>query len=301
VGADALPYNHFSGVNGIMDFVRGASQSPGGKNILILPSTTLDGKSSRIVPLLENIPVVVPRADVEYVVTEYGVVNLFGKSLQERAIAMISIAHPDFRDRLFFKAKDMGLLGRERSPNETIRSVYPLQREEVKRIDSHRVLFRPARPTDERRIQEHFYGLERQDVVRRFLHERTAFLRDDVAGVFLVDYVHNLTIVAVIGEPGFEKIIGVGGYFLEPDGRMAEVAYSVDKAWRGKGIAALIQDKLCRAALEQGIEGLLAHTFPSNQGMIRLFKKLPYKVRSRYDGDTVVLSAHFHKPRQEKP
>ena len=56
MAADALPYNHFSGVSGIMDFVRGANQSPGGKNIILLSSTTLDGKSSRITPLLENIP-----------------------------------------------------------------------------------------------------------------------------------------------------------------------------------------------------------------------------------------------------
>ncbi|MBF0497439.1 MAG: acetyl-CoA hydrolase, partial [Deltaproteobacteria bacterium] len=83
VAADALPYNHFSGVNGMMDFIRGASLSPGGKNVLLLPSTTMDGKSSRIVPSLEDIPIIVPRAEVQYVVTEYGVVNLFGKNLQE--------------------------------------------------------------------------------------------------------------------------------------------------------------------------------------------------------------------------
>ena len=61
--------------------------------------------------MLENTAVVVPRGDIHYVVTEYGVVNLFGKSFQERAMAMISIAHPDFREELFLKAKEMGLLG----------------------------------------------------------------------------------------------------------------------------------------------------------------------------------------------
>ncbi len=92
VAADALSFNHFSGVTGMLDFIRGSSQSEGGKSILMLTSTTIDGKKSRIVPMLDDTAIVVPRGDVQYVVTEYGAVNLFGKSLQERAMAMISIA-----------------------------------------------------------------------------------------------------------------------------------------------------------------------------------------------------------------
>jgi acyl-CoA hydrolase/RimJ/RimL family protein N-acetyltransferase len=299
VATDAMPYNHFSGVTGIMDFVRGASQSPGGKNVIMLPSTTLDGKSSRIVPMLESIPVVVPRGDIQYVVTEYGVVNLFGKSLQERAIAMISIAHPDFRDELFYRAKEMGLLGSERTLAETIRGVYPLKIEEVYEIDGQGTLFRPARPTDERQIQEHFYELDRQDVLRRFLHERTSFVSHELSNVYQVDYIHNMTIVAVIGDPGFEKIIAVGCYFLDPANNMAEVAYSVDKQWRGKGISTIIQDKLVQTAREKGISGVVAYTIPGNKGMIRLFGKLPYKVRSSYDGEVLKLSAAFDEPKTE--
>jgi acyl-CoA hydrolase len=98
VAVDALPHNHFSGVTGMLDFVRGSAQSAKGKSILMIPSTSRDGKTSRIVPTLGDTPVVVPRSDVYYVVSEFGVVNLYGKSLQERAMAMISLAHPDFRD-----------------------------------------------------------------------------------------------------------------------------------------------------------------------------------------------------------
>ncbi len=102
VAADALSFNHFSGITGMLDFIRGASRSEDGKSILMLTSTTVDGKKSRIAPMLNDTAIVVPRGDVQYVVTEYGAVNLFGKSLQERAMAMISIAHPDFREELFF-------------------------------------------------------------------------------------------------------------------------------------------------------------------------------------------------------
>ncbi|MGD8385507.1 MAG: GNAT family N-acetyltransferase [Desulfobacteraceae bacterium] len=294
---DALPYNHFSGVNGIMDFVRGASLSPGGKNILMLLSTTMDGKSSRIVSSLGDIPVVVPRGDVQYVVTEYGMVNLFGKSLQERAIAMISIAHPDFRDELFHEAKKLGLLGPERTLAETIRSVYPLKIEEVREIKGQRVLFRPARPTDERGVQEHFYNMDRRDVIRRFMHEKTAFFREDVAGVFQVDYIHDMAIVAVIGDPGFEKIISVAGYFHEPSTNTAEVAYSVDGEWQGNGISSILQGKLTETAREQGIRGFTAYADPTNRAMITLFKKLPYEVTTTYEGDMVVLRSRFDRPR----
>ncbi len=297
VCVDALPYNNFSGVNGIMDFVRGASQSASGKNILMLFSTTMDGKSSRIVPSLGDIPVVVPRGDVQYVVTEYGVVNLFGKSLQERAIALISIAHPDFRDELFHEAKERGLLGQERTLAESIRSVYPLKIEESREIGGHRVLFRPARPTDERSIQEHFYNLDRRDVVRRFMHEKTAFFREDVAEVFQVDYMHDMAIVAVIGDPGFEQVIAVGGYFFEPATNLAEAAYSVDRDWQGLGVSGIIQRKLVETAREHGIKGFRAYTDPTNRAMIRLFKKLPYEVAASYEGDMVVLEARFDRPR----
>ncbi len=299
VACDAMPYNLFAGVTGVMDFVRGATASPGGKSILMLPSRTMDGKSSRITVQLGNLAVVIPRGDVQYVATEYGVVNLFGKSLQERALALISIAHPEFREELFMKAKESGLLGPERTMSDAIHGVYPLRLEEERVYDGVRILFRPAKPVDERLIQEHFYGLDRADIVTRFFHEKISFLREEVAGVYQVDYVKDLTIVAVVGEPGYEKVIAVGGYFLDQAKNLAEVAYSVSKQWQGKRLASVIQAKLALAARESGIAGLLAYTTPHNQNMIRLFKKLPYKVRTRFDGDMLVLEARFNEPAQE--
>ena len=84
-----------------MDFVRGAARSKGGKPVIALPATARGGKVSRIVDTLaEGSGVVTTRADVHYVVTEYGVARLFGKSLRERAQELIAVAHPDFRAEL---------------------------------------------------------------------------------------------------------------------------------------------------------------------------------------------------------
>lgn len=98
--ADSIGYRLYSGVGGQMDFMRGASLSEGGKPIIALPSVTSHGES-RIVPFLkEGAGVVTTRAHVHYVVTEYGVANLYGKNLRQRAKALIDIAHPDHREIL---------------------------------------------------------------------------------------------------------------------------------------------------------------------------------------------------------
>ena len=100
VCADSIGTRQYSGVGGQMDFIRGASLSSGGKPIIALPSTTRRG-TSRIVPFLkEGAGVVTTRAHVHYIVTEYGIANLYGKTLRERAVALIAIAHPDHRTAL---------------------------------------------------------------------------------------------------------------------------------------------------------------------------------------------------------
>ena len=100
VVADSIGTRMYSGVGGQMDFIRGASLSQGGKPIIALPSTTRRG-ASRIVPFLqEGAGVVTTRAHVHYVATEYGVANLYGKNLRERARLLIDLAHPDHREAL---------------------------------------------------------------------------------------------------------------------------------------------------------------------------------------------------------
>lgn len=299
VAADALPYNNFSGVNGMLDFIRGAAMAKEGKSILMLTSTRDNGKSSRIVPFLENTAVVIPRGDVQFVVTEYGAVNLFGKSIQERALALISIAHPQFRDELFQQAKELHFIDVGRQLKESIHGVYPLRLEEVVNIRGIPVTFRPSRPVDERSIQEHYYRMDRKDVVSRFFHEKTSFVHDQINTTFEIDYVNDLTIVAAVGEMGFEKIIAVGEYLKNPAQNMAEIAFSVSKEWQGAGIAKVLLGKLAEAAQNNGIKGLIAYTSPSNKGMIQLFYKLSYKASKIYEDDMLIMSCLFSEPLEE--
>jgi itaconate CoA-transferase len=108
--AESLDGAQFSGTGGQLDFVRGAYQSKGGKAILAFYSTAKNGEVSRVVPRLPaGAAVTTPRMDVHYLATEYGVVNLKGRSSRERALAIVSIAHPRYRDDLLIEAERMGL------------------------------------------------------------------------------------------------------------------------------------------------------------------------------------------------
>jgi acyl-CoA hydrolase/RimJ/RimL family protein N-acetyltransferase len=293
VTAEAMAQTHFAGVSGILDFVQGARRSPGGKSIIILPSTSPDGRQSTIIPKMEGDAVIVPRGDVHYVATEYGVVNLFGKSFQERVIALISIAHPDFRDELFHAAKTAGMVGSQRSLGEAARAVYPVNLEDAIEVDGQVVTIRPAKPVDERRIQEHYYKLDKNDIFKRFFHEKVSFSTSEVESKSQIDYIKDMTLIGVVGEAGFDRVVAVAEYLLLLDSNMAEVAFTVAKDFQGKGLGKIFLYKLAEAAREHGIAGLVAYTAPQNQAMIRLFKKLPYKIKTSFDGEALSLSCKF--------
>ncbi|MEK7752929.1 MAG: acetyl-CoA hydrolase/transferase C-terminal domain-containing protein, partial [Acidobacteriota bacterium] len=112
VCADSMGEVPYSGIGGQVDFIRGAAHSKGGLPIIALPATAKSGRISRIVPMLQpGAGVVTSRGDVHYVVTEFGVAYLHGKTLRQRAEALIAIAHPDFRDELTEAARKMKIIG----------------------------------------------------------------------------------------------------------------------------------------------------------------------------------------------
>jgi acetyl-CoA hydrolase len=107
--ADSIGTKLYSGVGGQLDFIYGASRSNGGVPIIALPSTAKD--FSRIVPTLKlGAGVITTRNHVHYVVTEYGIADLYGKTIRERAQALINIAHPQFRDQLTKQAQELNYI-----------------------------------------------------------------------------------------------------------------------------------------------------------------------------------------------
>ena len=111
VAADSIGTKFYSGVGGQLDFIRGASRSKGGKPIIALPASAKGGTISRIVPMLkEGCGVTTTRNDAPYIITEFGVAEIFGKSIRQRAEALISIAAPEFREGLRRQAKELNYL-----------------------------------------------------------------------------------------------------------------------------------------------------------------------------------------------
>src|SRR5581483_48563 len=151
-----------------VDFIRGAAWSRGGRSIIALPSTANGGLISRIKPFLtEGAGVVTTRADVDFVVTEYGIASLKGKTIRERAIALIGISHPRHRAALAETAKKLGYLDSGHilpAGAGAYRADYEVRRS----FGGKEMLIRPLKPSDERRLKDLFYSQSMETTISRF-------------------------------------------------------------------------------------------------------------------------------------
>ncbi|OGO05743.1 MAG: hypothetical protein A2Y73_00655 [Chloroflexi bacterium RBG_13_56_8] len=292
VCADSLGHHIYSGIGGQADFIRGAALSPGGKPIIALPSTARGGTISRIVAhLSEGAGVVTTRGDVHYIVTEYGVAYLHGKSLRERATALIQIAHPRFREQLISEAKEKNYLFKDQIIPE--RAVYPIEMEHTARFEDTDVFFRPVKASDERLFQEYLYHLSERSIYLRFFQTRKAFPHDLAQALVSVDYEQNLGIVGTLGTADTAPIIAAGHWMLDADRNMAEVAFSVADPHQRKGMGTHLFRFLVRLARERGIRGFTATILAQNTGMMRVFQKSGYVLHTEYDSGIISLWFRF--------
>lgn len=295
VCSDSLGFEFYSGIGGQVDFVRGSAMSRRGKSIMVLPSTTEDGKSSRIVPYLSpGSGVVVTRGDIHYVVTEYGIAYVHGKSIRERALMLINIAHPDFRDELLEAARKQGYI----YPDQTLPAVLYPKEYEVNWIDQKgiSIFFRPVKVTDERAIQDLIYGLPPQDIYTRFFHSLKSFSHKVAMPLAAIDYNDKMAIAAVIGkeEPeGREEIVAIGRYVNDPNTRHAEVAFTTHQDWQARGIGTFLLRYLIRIAKEKYIEGFTADVLSSNKAMMHVFSKSGYPMTTHLDTGVYELKIDF--------
>jgi GNAT superfamily N-acetyltransferase len=294
VCADSLGYRIYSGIGGQADFVRGAALAPRGKPIIALPSTAQGGTTSRIVPhLSEGAGVVTTRGDVHYVVTEYGVAYLHGKSLRERATALIQIAHPRFRKQLEIAAKENRYLYGDQVIPEG--AVYPVEMEHSERLGDLELFFRPVKASDERLFQEYLYRLSEQSVYMRFFQIRRDFPHSLAQKMAAVDYVENLGIVGTLGTSDTAPIVAAAHWMLDRDENLAEVAFSVADRYQSKGIGTHLLRYLIRLARERGIAGFAAEILPSNTAMLRVFQKSGYPLQTRVADGEMTLSFRFEQ------
>ncbi|MBN1766514.1 MAG: GNAT family N-acetyltransferase [Sedimentisphaerales bacterium] len=282
VCADSLGTRFFSGIGGQVDFNRGAARSTGGKAIIALPSTARDGKISRIVSkLTPGTGVVTTRGDVHYVVTEYGVAYLHGKSIQERSLALISIAHPDYRVQLLEEAIDAKYVRKDLKEVEGKISVGPQELATYMILDDGtQVTFRPIHPTDEPRMRDLFYALSQQTIYYRFMKEMKRIPRKQVQDFVYVDHRNEVAIVGTLPEAHGEDIIAIGRYYLDPKTNRAEVAFTVRDEWQNRNIGKFLLKYLITIARRNGISGFTAEVLRENKAMQAVFHKAPCQVNS---------------------
>lgn len=283
VCADSLGQRFYSGIGGQLDFNRGAARSQGGKAIIAMPSTARGGTVSRIVcHLSPGAGVVTTRGDVHYVVTEYGVAYLHGKSVQERALALMSIAHPKFRERLLRQAIEAKYVRADLADFSNKIVVGPKDvRTTFLLGDGTLLSVRAVHPTDEPRVRELFYSLSQQSLYTRFMSRMKWVPRKQMQEFVYIDHRTEVSIVATIPESDGEDIVAMGGYYLDPRTNRAEVAFVVRDDFQNRHIGGFLLKHLTRLALRNGIAGFTAEVLDVNKSMQAVFQNCGLKVRSR--------------------
>jgi acyl-CoA hydrolase/GNAT superfamily N-acetyltransferase len=297
VCSDSLGHRFYSGIGGQVDFIRGSARSRGGKAIIAMPSTAKNGQVSRIVPhLTEGAGVVTTRGDVHYVVTEYGVAYLHGKSIRERVLDLINIAHPKFRKQLLQAAKAKNYIYQDQIEFAWDHLNYPKELEHYSTLrDGTEIFFRPIKPTDEPALSEMLYSLSEQSVKTRYMTRTAAFPHRHVQQLTNVDYKKDFAIVGVVPSASGEEIVAIAQYFLDPQTQAAEVAFVVQDEWQQKGMGTFLLDYITKIARQRGVKRFYAKVLPNNKPMLAIFHNSGYKVNTEFDGDVYNITYDLAK------
>jgi len=293
--AESLGHRFYSGIGGQADFMRGAVLSPGGKTILALPSTALNGSVSRIVPFLrEGAGVTLTRGDIHYVITEFGIAYLHGKSIRERAMDLIAISHPMFRHYLIEEARKLHLIYPDQAFIPGIKGEYPQELEVHKTTRTGmRVLLRPVRISDEPLLKDFFYSLSSDSMYQRFISARRDIPHEELQKFVAVDYFQKMVVVASREMEGKECICGLGQYGINSDTYTADVALVVRDDCQNQGIGGELLAYLTLLAKKQGILGFTAEVLVGNEPVFRLFDKMGFSTSRKNESGVYEMKAMF--------
>ncbi len=295
VCSDSVGHLFYSGIGDQVDFLRGSAMSKGGFSIIALPSTAQKGQVSRIVPhLSEGAGVATTRGDVNFVVTEYGIAELAGKSIYQRVMELAQIAHPKFREELVEVAKKRHYIFADQLPPHTDDLLFIEGYKSSLRLDDGRVIeFRPLLPSDEFAYRSFFYSLEDETIFYRFFYYKRLFSHEKLQQHWASeDYRKNLTLIGLSSSSGYKEIMAIGSY-AKAEEKRAEVAFVVREDFQGQGIGKYLLEALERIAGENGYEGFVASVLKQNMGMIHIFRQRYPNSSMTQIGSEVVLEMDF--------
>ncbi len=295
--AESIGKIFYSGIGGQADFMRGAALARNGKTILAMQSTAENGKVSRIVPCLkEGAGVTLNRGDIHYVVTEYGIAYLHGKNIRERAMELISIAHPKFRPWLIKEAKKLNLIYKDQAFIPGKKGEYPEELETYRTTKTGLEIFlRPVKISDEPLLKDFFYSLSDKTLYRRFISARKDMPHERLQQFVVIDYTKEMIILAVIKKNGKEEVVGVGEYGIDEREYTAEVALVVRDDYQNRGIGTELLSYLTYLAKRQGLHGFTAEVLADNRAMLHLFEKMGFDIERRKAEGVYELKMRFRE------
>lgn len=283
--------NVSAGPGQIADFLNGAEISPGGYTLMALPSRNREGKPNIRISLTDSPNLLSLPESVDLVITEQGVAHLRGRTLRERAQALIEIAHPEDRPALVEGGKQEKILYPDQIFLAGSAHFYPTEITTQHRFknDLH-VLFRAIKPSDEDQMRRLFYRFSDQAIYYRYFSPIKSMPHAKMQAYVNVDYQDILSVVGLVGEPGQQTLIAEARIARYPDKPFVDIAFVVDEDYQGYGIASFLYQMLARLAKERGAVTMTADVLASNRAMLKVFEKGGFPVTAKLEGGAYALS-----------
>ena len=289
-----------SGPGQAMDFFNGAEISRGGFTIFALPSRNLKGKSNIRLSIADlpnqlNLP-----DSVDMIATDVGIAALSGRTVRERAQALIEIAHPDDRPNLVEQAKAAHIIYPDQIFLRESAHLYPAEIDEQHTFKNGTLVrFRAIKPSDEEEMRRLFYRFSDKAIYYRYFAPIKTMPHATMQAYVNVDYRDILSVVGLVGPPGQGRIMAEARFVRHREKPVGDVAFVVDEAYQGLGIATYLYHMLARLARLRGARGMTADVLATNQAMMKVFEKGDYPVRTRFEDGAYTLSISFEPEADE--
>jgi acyl-CoA hydrolase len=290
--------NILSGPGQAADLFTGAEISRGGRSIIGLPSRNAKGEPNIVVMLRNLRNQFHMRESIDAVVTEYGIAHLKWRTIRERAQALIDIAHPDDREQLVEQAKQKKILFEDQIFLSGSAHLYPMDIETKHTFRNQtEIRIRAIKPSDEEGMRRLFYRFSDQTVYRRFFYPIRTMPHDKMQEYVNVDYGETMSVVALVRETDQETIVAEARYAKDEENAYGDVAFVVDEAYQGLGIATYLYEMLVRLAKERGLKGLTAKVLQTNKGMMSVFENGHLPINARLRNGIYSLTIPFDRQR----
>ncbi len=262
-----------TGFDGKLSFAHAANFSRGGKAIVVLKSVNENGDSNIVVSHdQESDNIRSTLGTTRLIVTEYGIANLFGKPVRERALALIDIAHPGHREALVRRARMAGIVYSDQlyKAGDAVKYPYEFQTEKIfkKKL---KVFFRPIKASDEDMMRRLFYKFSDNARYMRYMSAVRTMTHRKMQSYVNIDYDQVMSFVGIVQYRGIEKIIAECRYSYYDEEYAYEIAFVVDEEYQGMGIASFMLDYLVKVAIEKDIKKFVAYVLPENNKMCKIF------------------------------